>query len=230
MHILKISKISTPLWYKNHNAPKNIVELTALGNKQFGSVMEKITGNIFKCENIKDTNGQTGWDLEKNKHRIELKSSRYWRANNKHHWVWQHILPDHEWAYVMMAGVDFNKIRYFIIPKPQFMDLIAEGKITKQGNAGGQGCWLNSKDIEGIHEFTENEDLSEQLSSYIAEHPSSHEPISSDDINKAYITGKIARNKKIEERKAIPLMKKEEKKLQKKNKKNLRKVITKDSK
>ena len=213
---LKTANIPTPLWYANNGAPAEMVELVSLGNKKFGSIMEHITCDLFDCQKVKDVKGKTGWDLNKNNSRIELKSSRYWRMANKNCFRWQHVLADHEWSYLMCVGIDFQKIRYFIASKPQFMKLIEEGAITQQGGAGGQGCWFSSEDISGkIHEFQSPENhksLSLQLVDFIENNPSSQEPIPSEQINAALALGaatrelvKVAKNevsKKLKEEKA----------------------------
>jgi len=194
---LKTANIPTPLWYANNGAPAEMVELVSLGNKKFGSIMEHITCDLFDCQKVKDVKGKTGWDLNKNNSRIELKSSRYWRMGNKNCFRWQHVLADHEWSYLMCVGIDFQKIRYFIASKSQFMKLIEEGVITQQGGAGGQGCWFSSDDISGkIHEFQSPEghkSLSLQLIDFIENNPSSQEPIPSEVINAALALGTATR-------------------------------------
>ena len=204
--LMEAAGVTSSVWYAQKGAPADIVSLVALGNKKFGSIMEHITCNLFDCTKVKDEEGKTGWDMNKNNSRFELKSSRFWRVQNKHFWRWQHILADHEWAYLMCAGVDFQQIRYFALSKPQFINLIELGIITQQGGAGGQGCWFCSEDILGrIHEFktptAENGTLSEQLDTFITENPASCAAISTEAINAALLQGTQVREKKKEAKK-----------------------------
>jgi len=219
--IVESTGLTQAAWYAKNGASSEMVSLVALGNKAFGSAMEHITCNIFKCEKVKDVQGETGWDLCRNDFHIELKSSRLWRVQQKTLWRWQHVLPDHEWSYLMCAGVDIDKIRYFIISKPQFMDLISMGIVTQQGGAGGQGCWFSSPDIIWkIHEFKDSEktgiSFSEQLDIFIAENPASNDAVSSEEIEKALGEGMIVKELRKAEKKETMRLKKEAKLIAKK--------------
>ena len=197
--VVESAGLTQAAWYASKGASADMISLVALGNKAFGSAMEYITCNLFNCDKVKDVKGETGWDLCRKKAHIELKSSRFWRIQNKTLWRWQHVLPDHEWAYLICAGVDINKIRYFIISKPQFMDLISDGIVTQQGGGGGQGCWFSSTDIIGkIQEFSNPDDVGktfeEQLDIFISENPANNDSIPSEVINKALDEGNAKRN------------------------------------
>ena len=219
--IVESTGLTQAAWYAENGASSEMVSLVALGNKAFGSAMEYLTCNIFECEKVKDVQGETGWDLCRNDSHIELKSSRLWRLKQKTLWRWQHVLPDHEWSYLMCAGVDIDKIRYFIVSKPQFMNLISAGIVTQQGGAGGQGCWFSSPDIIGkIHEFKDSDktgiSFSKQLDIFIAENPASNDPVSSKEIEKALGEGMKIKEARKAEKKETMRLKKEAKLIAKK--------------
>jgi hypothetical protein len=205
--VLESAPITQAALYAELGAAEEMVSLVGLGNKAFGSAMETITSNIFCCEKVKDVRGKTGWDLCVKDNHIELKSSRYWGRGENMVWRWQHVLPDHEWAYLMFAGIDIAQIRYFIVSKPQFMRLISSGIVTQQGGGGGQGCWFSSRDIIGkVHEFRVPEEINssftEQLDTFINENPASNDPVSTETIKKALDEGKVIK-KAAKERKSI---------------------------
>ena len=186
--------------YAARGASPEFVKLVALGNKAFGSAMEHITAGVFDCKNVPDSQGQTGWDLCRGDARIELKSSRIWGGGDDS-WTWQHIIPDHEWSYLMCAAVDIDTIRYFAISKPQFVHLVATGIVTQQGGGGGQGCWIQNfgrTAFGSIYEFQPEESgisLPDQLDNFIAQNPSSPEPIAHEVIKKATADARAAKAK-----------------------------------
>lgn len=244
--LVKEAGMTAPAWYASNGAPTDIVSLVAMGNKKFGSVMEKLSSNIFNCTNVPDKEGETGWDMEKGDgcQRIEHKASRLWGDKSKarshtHHWTWQHILPDHEWAYLMCAGVDLQMIRYYIIAKPKFMKLIKAGIVTQQGGATGQGFWFSSKDMaDHFHEFLMPDPAPEadliqdyatgtgsevynnvvqipsfaaQLENYIRHNPASHEAVAEAEIQEALRIGRLVRETKKAEKATAVAAKKAEK-------------------
>ena len=218
--------------YTRLGASQDIVRLVDLGNKAFGCAMETITSPMFGCSNVKDTPGKTGYDLEKSGCPIELKSSRLWTMGNNMNWRWKHVLPDHELSYLMCAGVDIDKVRYFIVSKPQFMALISDGFVTQQGGGGGQGCWFSSTDVIGrSHEFqcpdVSGVSLAEQLDKFIAENPSSPVALSREDIDRALEEGeqkKKERKRIIADEKTKEKERKAELKAQEKAKEKARKA------
>jgi len=243
--LVKEAGMTAPAWYASNGAPTDIVSLVAMGNKKFGSVMEKLSSNIFNCTNAPDKEGETGWDMEKGDacHRIEHKASRLWGDKSKarsrlHHWTWQHILPDHEWAYLMCTGVDLQMIRYYIIAKPKFMELIKAGIVTQQGGATGQGFWFSSKDMaDHFHEFrmpgpveadifkdyttwagyevnnniVKIPSFAAQLENFIRQNPASHEAVPETEIQEALRLGTLVRETQKAEKAAAVAAKKAEK-------------------
>ena len=186
--------------YAARGASPEFVKLVALGNKAFGSAMEHITSSVFGCVNVPDSQGQTGWDLCRGDARIELKSSRIWGGGGDS-WTWQHIIPDHEWSYLMCAAVDIDIIRYFVISKPQFVHLVATGIVTQQGGGGGQGCWIQNfgrHAFGSFYQFQPEESgisLPDQLDHFIAQNPSSPDPIARQVIEKAAADAQAAKKK-----------------------------------
>ena len=197
-------------FYRQNGSPEEIIKLVGLSNKRFGSVCEELSTNLVNGKKIPDSKGRSGWDMEFTTNadtppfRFEIKSSRYWRSGKNHFFKWQHILPDHEWSHLLLCAVDFDRMRLFALSKSQFMQLIADGKITQQGGASGQGCWFELKKVIDVAtELTTDVDhgngqKSEYwlgLSDFVTANPASHEPISQKDIATAMELGAIARKK-----------------------------------
>lgn len=201
---------SLTAFYRRNGAPEAIISLVGLSNKRFGGVCEKLVTNLVGGLNVPDSKGRSGWDMEFPIHnqenvRFEIKSSRYWRSGNQCFFKWQHVLPDHEWSHLLLCAIDFDRLRMFVLSKPQFMDLIRLGKITQQGGAGGQGCWFELKHIQDTAtELTTEVDhghgqISEYhiaLTNFVIANPASHEPVSQTDIAEALSIGQESRKKK----------------------------------
>ena len=180
-----------PVFYKQNGAPSEIVDLVALSNKRFGTDMETLVCNLTGCKKVPDTVGKTGWDCEHEatKNYPEIKASRYWQGMTD--WKWQHILADHEWSHVILAAVDFQEIKLFLLTKDTFMTLMEKGIVTQQGGAGGQGCWMKyQKAAAFLHPITGN--------------PSSREAKTKAEIDEALRKGRLVieaeKQRKVEER------------------------------
>jgi len=206
--LVSLAPPSLPVFYKLNGAPEDIISLVDLSNKRFGSVCEKLVTNLVNGKTVPDSKGRSGWDMEfpnsENPARFEIKSSRYWRSGKNSFFKWQHVLPDHEWSHLLLCAIDFDKLRMFALSKPQFMKLIADGKVTQQGGAGGQGCWFELKNVistatelttDKVDGDEQKNDYNVALSNFINANPASNEPVSQEDIATALKTGIIARKK-----------------------------------
>ena len=193
-----------PVFYQRNDAPSEIVDLVALSNKRFGTDMETLVCNITGCKKIPDTVGETGWDCkhEATGGRAEIKASRYWQpprgSRQPPTWKWQHLLADHEWSHVILAGVGFQEIKLFLLTKDTFMFLMEKGIITQQGGAGGQGCWFEYKKASTfLHPITGSTlaELHENTTKLFQENPSSHEAKTKAEIDEALRKGRLALEK-----------------------------------
>ena len=183
-----------PVFYQRNGAPSEIVDLVALSNKRFGTDMETIVCGLTGCKKVPDTVGETGWDCEheETKNFPEIKSSRYWQGVKD--WRWQHILADHEWSHVILAAVDFQEIKLFLLTKDTFMALMEKGIVTQQGGAGGQGCWMEyRKAAQFLHPITGDtlEELHQNTTKLFNKYPSSREAKTKEEIDEALQKGRL---------------------------------------
>lgn len=137
-------------FYRRNNAPTEILSLVKLENKQFGTMMEHIITEyigmkppkqpITSYDRLFENNGRSV--------RIEIKSSRLWRRGPTSQFKWQHIMKDHDYDVLLLAGLDFACIRLYAISKKQIMELYWKGGIKQQGCAEGQGLWFSFSQIK----------------------------------------------------------------------------------
>ena len=137
--------------YRSHNASENVMTLVRLKSRSFGAKIEKIVREIFGFSKCRTTHYDHVYPLTTTNVRIEQKSSRYWMNNNKLDFKWQHIEPKHEFDILLLVGVSFRRLRYYILTKQEVEDLINAGVITKQGGGDGQGYWVNLNDIKSYY-------------------------------------------------------------------------------
>uniref|UniRef100_A0A6C0AU90 Uncharacterized protein n=1 Tax=viral metagenome TaxID=1070528 RepID=A0A6C0AU90_9ZZZZ len=115
-------------YYNENNASKEIIQYISLPGKTFGEkYMEQIAKAYFKL----DSRTSSTHDHTKLGKTIEQKSARY--HSNGDDWKWQHIEISHEWQYLLLCGVDFRCIRFYIGKRATVEELISDGIITGQG-------------------------------------------------------------------------------------------------
>jgi len=137
-------------YYTKMQASPEVLQLVALDSKPFGSVSEKIISEILGLG--PRTNSQN--DATYNGKTIEIKAARYWAG--KDDCKWQHLEPDHDYEYAILALLDFHGWKMWCIKKTQLMDL-RETIVTYQGK---QGWWTNKSSIlPHLHEIRSVDDL-----------------------------------------------------------------------
>jgi hypothetical protein len=181
MEGLTSNKLEKLLWYKNktkiktqldlyieNNSPKPILRLVKMSNKSFGSESEKIAYEYFNMQNRSDTTH----DFIKCDFKIELKSARY-NSCGKLDFRWQHIDHIHEWDFLLLCAVEFDKIRYFISSNIIIQKLIDSNKITGQGKLGlpKQGYWFSLKKIKNFDKYFSEIFDEKTLIKYITSYP-----------------------------------------------------------
>ncbi len=115
-------------YYIENNASKQILSYVPIQGKTFGEkYMERIAKEHFKLEDRTDS----GHDHVKLTKMIEQKSARY-HANGDD-WKWQHIEMSHSWDYLLLCGLDFKEIKFYIAPRKTVENLIKDNIITGQG-------------------------------------------------------------------------------------------------
>ena len=136
-------------YYKDNNSSKEILQYVNLQGKTFGEkYMERLAKEYF---NLK-IRTESGHDHIKCNKKIEQKSARY-HANGGD-WKWQHIEMKHEWDYLLLCGLDFNEIKFYIASRNIVENLIIEGIIVGQGKKldgvaqPQQAYWFSRSDFK----------------------------------------------------------------------------------
>ena len=126
-------------YYKNNQSCPEVLQLVQLDSKPFGSISEKILGEVFQLG--PRTSSQN--DGTKNGKKIEIKCARYWA--NKDDCMWQHLEPDYDYDYVLLALLDFQDWKVWGIQKSLLMGELRDKKIvTFQGK---QGWWVKKSSV-----------------------------------------------------------------------------------
>lgn len=153
--------------YEAKNAPEYIKKFIAIGGgPKMGGTLEKYAR--FHFQNLKKRNAgkeETGYDhiLEKADGKriyIEQKSSGHW---DKDDFKWQHVVVNHKWEWLLLSGITYTHIRFWVMDRATFVKLIEEKKITNQGNKAvdsTQGKWFSYSAVkDSLREVFTAEDL-----------------------------------------------------------------------
>lgn len=135
-------------FYIKQGSPECILRYVDLGGKPFGEkYMEGLAQEYFRMTKRYDS----GHDHVKMGKTIEQKSSRY--CANGSDWKWQHIELDHQWDHLMLTGLDFHEIRFFIAPRRTVLTIRSLGVMTGQGKQGNpqQAYWFSRSDFKKKH-------------------------------------------------------------------------------
>ena len=126
-------------YYVRMNAAPDVVELVSLDSKPFGSVSESIMAELFQM--APRTSTQHDGIFEG--HKCEIKCARRW--SGKDDCKWQHMEPDHDYDFAMLALLDFHEWKVWCITKAHLMGELREKKVvTFQGK---QGWWTQKSAI-----------------------------------------------------------------------------------
>ena len=126
-------------YYVRMNAASDVVELVSLDSKPFGSVSESIMAELFQM--APRTSTQHDGIFEG--HKCEIKCARRW--SGKDDCKWQHMEPDHDYDFAMLALLDFHEWKVWCITKAHLMGELREKKVvTFQGK---QGWWTQKSAI-----------------------------------------------------------------------------------
>ena len=144
----KKCKISQLERYKLKNSPDYICKFIEVGGgTKMGTLCEDFARFRFPIlKKRKSGPHETGYDhlIKKEDAEIfvEQKSSGRWENGD---YKWQHIEPKHKWNILLLCGIDYEEIKFWIMNREVFDFLLSEGKITNQGNKEGesnQGTWM----------------------------------------------------------------------------------------
>ena len=127
-------------FYKRNRASEEILHLTKLESKSFGSIMERIVIEKF---NFSKRNSHQNDCTYKDK-KIEIKSSRYWISKKENDAKFQHIELEYDFDYIIFCLLDFTEIKIYITSKQNLFLLKNKNILCKQGN---QGYWAKFSEI-----------------------------------------------------------------------------------
>jgi hypothetical protein len=120
-------------YYVRMNAAPEVIELVSLDSKPFGTVGETMMAELFQM--APRTSSQNDGVFEGRK--CEIKCARYWAGNDECRW--QHLEPDHDYEFAMLAILDFHEWKVWCVTKAHMMGELREKKVvTFQGK---QGWW-----------------------------------------------------------------------------------------
>jgi hypothetical protein len=148
--------------YVNHGSPDCIKDFIAIGGgSKMGATLERFAR--FTFTQLKGRKN-TGHDHTFKTYKIEQKSSGHWAEED---YKWQHIEANHDWDVLLLCGIDYHSIKFWIMTRKIFQEMLEKGKITNQGNKekdSSQGVWFNYLDVkEGLVEVQTDAQLEEAI-------------------------------------------------------------------
>lgn len=156
--------------YISKQSPERIVKFIDKNNGK-GIAAEKLARCRFtSLGERKKGKEQTGYDHIINVNSqimyIEQKTSGHWSEND---YRWQHVELGHKWDFLLLCGIDFHEVKFWGMTREMVKHLIAENKITNQGNKkkdSSEGVWFNYMDVRDyLVEITTNADMVQFASS-----------------------------------------------------------------
>jgi len=151
--------------YEEHNSPEYILRFIRIGGgPRMGTILEQFARYEFSCLQIRDKGKNTGYDhkitLPSKEIYVEQKSSGHWGEND---YKWQHVEEKHKWHILLLSGIDYHEIHFWVMNRLVFNKLIEVKKITNQGNNTGEsleGKWFNYSDVaDSLIQIKTNEEL-----------------------------------------------------------------------
>lgn len=152
--------------YIQKKAPEGIKKFIAIGGgPKMGTTLEKFARFFFKSlEKRSKGKDQTGYDhkikFDQKFILVEQKSSGHWGDDD---YKWQHVEPKHKWQFLLLCGIDYDSVKFWVMDRKTFDRLISEKKITNQGNKVGEsseGLWFNYSDVkDSLVEILNDEQL-----------------------------------------------------------------------
>lgn len=151
--------------YEKQNSPDYILKFIRIGGgPKMGTTLESYAKFEFSCLQKRDKGKNTGYDhkitLPSKEIYIEQKSSGHWGETE---YKWQHVEEKHKWDILLLCGIDYHEIHFWVMNRIVFNKLIEEKKITNQGNNSGEsseGRWFNYSDVaDSLIQIKTNEEL-----------------------------------------------------------------------
>ena len=151
--------------YIKHNSPDSILKFINIGGgSKMGTTLEDFAKGKFSSLEKRDKGKNTGYDhkiiIETKEIYVEQKSSGHWGEND---YKWQHVEEKHKWHILLLCGIDYDEIYFWVMNRQVFQKLIEEKKIINQGNSNGdssEGKWFNYSDVKDyLIQISTNEEL-----------------------------------------------------------------------
>ena len=143
--------------YEAAGSPESIKRFIAIGGgPKMGVTMEEYARFQFpRLKKRLPGKDQTGYDHvfrvgeeSATLYCIEQKSSGHWGQDD---FKWQHVEEKHNWHFLLLCGIGYTDVRFWMMNRATFSELIAEGKITNQGNKQGdstEGRWFYYSEVK----------------------------------------------------------------------------------
>ncbi len=135
--------------YEAKGSPEKILKFIAIGGgPRMGTTLEQYARHRFtSLQKRAKGKDETGYDhqgkLDSKNILVEQKSSGHWGEDD---YKWQHVEPKHKWNMLLLCGIDYTTVRFWGMDRTTFNRLVAEERITNQGNMAGEsseGMWFN---------------------------------------------------------------------------------------
>jgi hypothetical protein len=151
--------------YETQHSPDYILRFIRIGGgPKMGTTLESYARFEFNCLQKRDKGKNTGYDhkitLPSKEIYVEQKSSGHWGEND---YKWQHVEEKHKWNILLLCGIDYHEVYFWVMNRSVFVNLIEENKITNQGNKTGEsseGMWFSYSDVaKSLIKIKTNEEL-----------------------------------------------------------------------
>ena len=140
--------------YQAKGSPEGILRFIRIGGgPAMGTTLERFGRFRFKSlSKRKKGKEETGYDhllsVPGKEHYVEQKSSGHWGEDD---YTWQHVEEKHKWTVLLLCGIDYTCVKFWAMNRKTFNRLVAEKKITNQGNTSGEsseGTWFSYSDVK----------------------------------------------------------------------------------
>ena len=163
--------------YVENNSPEQILNFIRLnGGAKMGTTLEEYARYKFSPVLEKRDKGKnnTGYDqkvtVSETTVFVEQKSSGHWVKDD---FRWQHVEPNHKWNVLLLCGIGYQEVKFWLMNRLTFNQLVDAGKITNQGNKekeSSEGMWFNYSDVwESLVRVNTSEDIIQFVSSFVGE-------------------------------------------------------------
>lgn len=145
--------------YESQGSPEQIKRFIRIGGgPKMGVTLEEYARFKFTILKKREKGKNTGYDHKINMEAgeqeesipfyVEQKSSGHWGTDD---FKWQHVEIKHKWHILLLCGIGYQEVKFWLMNRTTFERLIHEKKITNQGNKendSSEGMWFNYSDVK----------------------------------------------------------------------------------